>query len=98
MQGEKEAEKMIVESYAALLLAFLSTERFVHHIKYFFPQFAVLYIFSEGKFSSAACSKGTRDAIADCLPDHNLRILVPVLDQFLVCIFYVLISSPFQNK
>ena len=30
MQGEKEAEKMIVEAYAALLLAFLSTERFVH--------------------------------------------------------------------
>lgn len=26
-QGEKEAEKMIVEAYAALLLAFLSTER-----------------------------------------------------------------------
>ena len=30
MQGVKEAEKMIVEAYAALLLAFLSTERFVH--------------------------------------------------------------------
>lgn len=28
LQGEKEAEKMIVEAYAALLLAFLSTERF----------------------------------------------------------------------
>ncbi|KAL3624910.1 hypothetical protein CASFOL_031578 [Castilleja foliolosa] len=27
LQGEKEAEKMIVEAYAALLLAFLSTER-----------------------------------------------------------------------
>lgn len=29
VQGEKEAEKMIVEAYSALLLAFLSTERFV---------------------------------------------------------------------
>jgi len=29
LQGEKEAEKMIIEAYAALLLAFLSTERFV---------------------------------------------------------------------
>lgn len=29
LQGEHEAEKMIVEAYAALLLAFLSTERFV---------------------------------------------------------------------
>lgn len=28
LQGEKEAEKMIVEAYSALLLAFLSTERF----------------------------------------------------------------------
>ena len=27
LQGEKEAEKMIVEAYSALLLAFLSTER-----------------------------------------------------------------------
>lgn len=35
LQGEKEAEKMIVEAYAALLLAFLSTERFVHLLKYF---------------------------------------------------------------
>lgn len=29
LQGKKEAEKMIVEAYAALLLAFLSTERFI---------------------------------------------------------------------
>lgn len=29
LQGEKEAEKMIVEAYSALLLAFLSTERLV---------------------------------------------------------------------
>lgn len=27
LEGEKEAEKMIVEAYSALLLAFLSTER-----------------------------------------------------------------------
>ncbi|KAG8385603.1 hypothetical protein BUALT_Bualt03G0062300 [Buddleja alternifolia] len=53
LQGEKEAEKMIVEAYAALLLAFLSTE-----------------------------SRSTRNAIADCLPNHNLAILVPVLERF----------------
>lgn len=29
LQGEKEAEKMIVEAYSALLLAFLSTERLI---------------------------------------------------------------------
>ena len=29
MQGEKEAEMMIIEAYAALLLAFLSTERWL---------------------------------------------------------------------
>ena len=28
LQGEKEAEKMIIEAYSALLLAFLSTERY----------------------------------------------------------------------
>ncbi|KAH7864896.1 hypothetical protein Vadar_021791 [Vaccinium darrowii] len=53
LQGEKEAEKMIVEAYAALLLAFLSTE-----------------------------SKRIRSAIAECLPDHKLAILVPVLERF----------------
>ncbi|XP_011086103.1 uncharacterized protein LOC105167921 [Sesamum indicum] len=53
LQGEKEAEKMIVEAYAALLLAFLSTE-----------------------------SKSVRGAIAECLPNRNLRILVPVLERF----------------
>lgn len=29
LQGEKEAEKMIIEAYSALLLAFLSTDRLV---------------------------------------------------------------------
>jgi hypothetical protein len=29
LQGAREAEMMIVEAYAALVLAFLSTERFV---------------------------------------------------------------------
>ena len=33
LQGAKEAKKMIVEAYAALLLAFLSTERFVNTSK-----------------------------------------------------------------
>lgn len=31
LQGEKEAEKMIVEAYSALLLAFLSTERWTSY-------------------------------------------------------------------
>ncbi|KAK6932535.1 Wings apart-like protein, C-terminal [Dillenia turbinata] len=53
LEGEKEAEKMIIEAYSALLLAFLSTE-----------------------------SKTIRNAIADCLPEHNLAILVPVLERF----------------
>ncbi|KAI3456310.1 hypothetical protein Pfo_012973 [Paulownia fortunei] len=53
LQGEKEAEKMIVEAYAALLLAFLSTE-----------------------------SKSIRNAIAECLPNQNMSILVPVLERF----------------
>ncbi|GFZ03087.1 WAPL (Wings apart-like protein regulation of heterochromatin) protein [Actinidia rufa] len=58
LQGAKEAEKMIVEAYAALLLAFLSTE-----------------------------SKSIRNSISECLPGHNLAILVPVLERFVVCIF-----------
>lgn len=37
LQGEKEAEKMIVEAYAALLLAFLSTERFPFYPLNSFP-------------------------------------------------------------
>ncbi|KAJ6333563.1 hypothetical protein OIU77_009435 [Salix suchowensis] len=53
LQGEKEAEKMIVEAYSALLLAFLSTE-----------------------------SKSIHDSIAECLPNHNLAVLVPVLERF----------------
>lgn len=53
LEGEKEAEKMIVEAYSALLLAFLSTE-----------------------------SKSIRNAIAECLPDRKLAVLVPVLERF----------------
>ncbi|XP_010245302.1 PREDICTED: uncharacterized protein LOC104588878 [Nelumbo nucifera] len=53
LQGEREAEKMILEAYAALLLAFLSTE-----------------------------SKNVRNTIAGCLPDNNLKVLVPVLERF----------------
>ncbi|KAJ6841890.1 uncharacterized protein M6B38_304540 [Iris pallida] len=53
MQGEREAEMMIIEAYAALLLAFLSTE-----------------------------SAKVREAIARCLPNHNLQNLVPVLERF----------------
>ncbi|KAH6790562.1 WAPL apart-like protein regulation of protein [Perilla frutescens var. frutescens] len=53
LQGAKEAEKMIVEAYAALLLAFLSTE-----------------------------SRKIRRAIAECLPNQNLAVVVPVLERF----------------
>ncbi|KAF9608349.1 hypothetical protein IFM89_009284 [Coptis chinensis] len=65
LQGEREAEKMIIEAYAALLLAFLSTE-----------------------------SKNVREAIACCLPDCNLEVLVPVLERFVVSILsWVLFSG-----
>nr|CAD1844372.1 unnamed protein product [Ananas comosus var. bracteatus] len=53
LQGEREAEMMIIEAYAALLLAFLSTE-----------------------------SVKVREAIASCLPNNNLQVLVPVLERF----------------
>lgn len=53
LEGEKEAEKMIVEAYSALLIAFLSTE-----------------------------SKSIRNAIAECLPNRKLAVLVPVLERF----------------
>ncbi|CAK9883224.1 unnamed protein product [Sphagnum jensenii] len=52
-QGEREAEDMIVEAYAALLLAFLSRE-----------------------------SDRARLAIAQFLPGDDLKVLVPVLEQF----------------
>ncbi|KAJ1294981.1 hypothetical protein BS78_01G188200 [Paspalum vaginatum] len=53
LRGAREAEMMIVEAYAALVLAFLSTE-----------------------------SMKVREAISSCLPDNNLRVLVPVLEKF----------------
>ncbi|XP_074307658.1 wings apart-like protein 2 [Silene latifolia] len=69
LQGEKEAEKMIVEAYAALLLAFLSTE-----------------------------SKNTRNAIANYLPDRNLKALVPVLDRFVTFHLTLNMISPETHK
>ncbi|XP_022720491.1 uncharacterized protein LOC111278193 isoform X2 [Durio zibethinus] len=69
LQEEKEAEKMILEAYAALLLAFLSTE-----------------------------SKNTRNAIADCLPNHSLTILVPVLERFVAFHFTLNMISPETHK
>ncbi|GMI72290.1 Wings apart-like protein 1 [Hibiscus trionum] len=69
LQGEKEAEKMILEAYAALLLAFLSTE-----------------------------SKSTRNAIADCLPNRSLSILVPVLERFVAFHFTLNMISPETHK
>ncbi|XP_020581648.1 uncharacterized protein LOC110025482 isoform X2 [Phalaenopsis equestris] len=53
LQSQREAEMMIIEAYAALLLAFLSTE-----------------------------STKVKEAIARCLPNHRLQILVPVLERF----------------
>ncbi|GJM91107.1 hypothetical protein PR202_ga07451 [Eleusine coracana subsp. coracana] len=53
LRGAREAEMMIVQSYAALLLAFLSTE-----------------------------SMKVRGDISSCLPDNNLKVLVPVLEGF----------------
>lgn len=44
LQEEKEAEKMILEAYAALLLAFLSTERLVSLISFPIPTFPVFLI------------------------------------------------------
>ncbi|XP_052182486.1 wings apart-like protein 2 [Diospyros lotus] len=69
LQGEKEAEKMIIEAYAALLLAFLSTE-----------------------------SKTIRGAIAQCLPDHSLAILVPVLERFVEFHLTLNMISPETHK
>ncbi|EEF43242.1 conserved hypothetical protein [Ricinus communis] len=69
LQGEKEAEKMIVEAYAALLLAFLSTE-----------------------------SKSIRDSIADCLPNHSLTVLVPVLERFVAFHLTLNMISPETHK
>ncbi|KAG7012420.1 hypothetical protein SDJN02_25172, partial [Cucurbita argyrosperma subsp. argyrosperma] len=69
LEGEKEAEKMIVEAYSALLLAFLSTE-----------------------------SHGIRDAIVDCLPEHKLSILVPVLERFVAFHLTLNMISPETHK
>ncbi|KAB2025481.1 hypothetical protein ES319_D06G152000v1 [Gossypium barbadense] len=69
LQEEKEAEKMILEAYAALLLAFLSTE-----------------------------SKSTRNAIAECLPNHGLSILVPVLERFVAFHFTLNMISSETHK
>ncbi|GLT82946.1 hypothetical protein SLE2022_012650 [Rubroshorea leprosula] len=69
LEGEKEAEKMIVEAYAALLLAFLSTE-----------------------------STSIRNAIAACLPNQNLAILVPVLERFVAFHLSLDMISPETHK
>ncbi|KAH9748593.1 Wings apart-like protein 1 [Citrus sinensis] len=69
LEGEKEAEMTIVEAYAALLLAFLSTE-----------------------------SMSTRAVIAECLPNHNLGILVPVLERFVAFHLTLNMISPETHK
>ena len=85
LQGEKEAEKMIVEAYSALLLAFLSTERSGCNFKIFFSVIKFHIRFSQRDVFFAVYSKNIREAIADCLPKRNLAILVPVLERFVVC-------------
>ncbi|KAJ4975736.1 hypothetical protein NE237_000842 [Protea cynaroides] len=69
LQGEREAEKMIIEAYAALLLAFLST-----------------------------ASERAREAIASCLPDHNLEVLVPVLERFVAFHLTLNMISPETHR
>ncbi|XP_042520212.1 wings apart-like protein 2 [Macadamia integrifolia] len=68
-QGEREAEKMIIEAYSALLLAFLST-----------------------------ASESAREAIASCLPDYNLEVLVPVLERFVAFHLTLNMISPETHK
>lgn len=92
LQGEKEAEKMIVEAYSALLLAFLSTERLISYqfsIRFYLKLFYC--IFYGLQFTFLVYSKSIRAAISENLPDHNLASLVPVLDRFVVCCFWQLL-------
>lgn len=80
LQGEKETEKMIVEACAALL-AFLSTERFVMDnmcSDIFLIKFVGVLPLSVRAYVNA---------IADCLPDHRLAILVSVLESFVFFFF-----------
>lgn len=79
-----------MEAYSALLLAFLSTERLVCFLSFCVSSF---FDISSMQNFFAVRSKSIRDAIADCLPDRSLAILVPVLDRFVVC---VLTSVLFQ--
>lgn len=87
LQGAKEAEKMIVEAYAALLLAFLSTERSVccHKLRYcsFHLHSLINYLLY------LLPSKSIRHAIAEFLPNRKLAVLVPVLERFVVCILHL---------
>lgn len=68
LEGEKEAEKMIVEAYSALLLAFLSTERFVPFSLYYnciklscgFVQTDFLSLFSQPGHTRCHCRLSSR--------------------------------------
>lgn len=84
LQGEKEAEKMIVEAYSALLLAFLSTERFCTLMMLVISQSIDFIFFQLLIFLCLSFSTDIRSAISNCLPDHKLSILVPVLERFVV--------------
>lgn len=78
---------MIVEAYSALLLAFLSTER------YFLFSIFSIYVINPSKIShetkhvlGPTSSRSIRNSIKDYLPKRNLAILVPVLERFVVCV------------
>lgn len=89
LQGAKEAEKMIVEAYSALLLAFLSTERSVCCHKP--PYLSIPSYVSLINYYLLGYSKSIRRAIAECLPNQKLSVVVPVLERFVVCILHLVL-------
>lgn len=84
LQGEKEAEKMIVESYAALLLAFLLTQHYFVLVIELLVICFIRNLFCLLNFSLIIDSKTTGRAITACLPNHKLSTLIPVLEKFVV--------------
>jgi hypothetical protein len=77
---------MIVQAYAALLLAFLSMERFVTCSILLFNLLMIMYqTLMVYNFFTACCnSMKVCGDISSYLPNNNLKILVPVLEGFVV--------------
>jgi hypothetical protein len=77
---------MIVQAYAALLLAFLSMERSVTCSILLFNLLMIMYqtLIVYNFFTSCRNSMKVRGDISSCLPNNNLKILVPVLEGFVV--------------